>query len=339
MQILVSGSYGYIGSQVLSSLAEHPELRDAEIVAVDNWSYGRGAAPLTVLFQEKLPRFRSYCLDISEDGSSVLRKLVAESRYIINCASLTQIPNSDLHTKYIREGARTLSEMILATKPDLAKVIDISSTSIYGPVRSFNPPVPEPYNEKLYPDPARAFHNYASNKLAMESIWFAGRCRGIPVTVFRLSTVFGYAPGMRYNQFINQFLVDAVCKRSTTLPGAPDNWRPYIHVRDAVGVMLHLLDHDPHTHGEVINVGAPELNPQAGDLFACLATLLRERYGISARYRFAIESDPDTLQESYRVDFSKLRQMVGYRLRYDFESGAADLVERMLSPGNAKMPS
>lgn len=336
MQILVSGSYGYIGSQVLSSLAEHPELRNAEIAAVDNWSYGRGAAPLAAFFQEKLPRFRSYCLDISDGESPVLRKLIAKSRHIINCASLTQIPNSDLHTRYIRDGARTLSDMILATGPNLGKVIDISSTSIYGPVRSFSPPVSEPYNEKIYPDPAKALHNYAANKLAMESIWLAERCRGIPVTVLRLSTVFGYALGMRYNQFINQFLVDAVCGRSTTLPGAPNNWRPYIHVKDAVGVMIHLLDHDSHTHHEVINTGASELNPQAGDLFVRLATLLRERYGILASYRFAIESDPSALQESYRVDFSKLSQMVGYRLRHNFETGAADLVTRMLSAQETK---
>ncbi|CAK0748700.1 hypothetical protein WCLP8_1950003 [uncultured Gammaproteobacteria bacterium] len=329
MRVIVVGGFGYIGSQVLESIAEHPDLHGAEVVVVDNWSYGRGMAPLQAYFQQKLPRMVSHCFDISEDTPK-LRELIKGADYIINVASLTQIPNSDLHIKYILGGAQNLSRLILETGCKLKKIIDISSTSIYGPVQTKMPEVAEPYTEQVWPDPEIALHNYAASKLRAEKVWAAAYAQGVPITDLRLSTVFGYAVGMRYNQFINQFLVDAVAGRPTVLPGSPDNYRPFVHVQDAVGVMLHLLDHDPETNGEVINVGAERLNPRLGDMYPVLAAMLERRFGLKPDYKFASELGQNTIQESYKVDYSKLRRMVQIPIRWDFEAGAEDLVRRVM---------
>ena len=330
MQILVIGGFGYIGSQLLESLAAHETYRNLQVVVVDNWSYGRGMAPLQALFESRLPHFRSCCLDFSEPDDAIFRDLVRTSDYIINVASLTQVPSTNLHEKYIIDGVRTLTDLLTAEDSGrLRKVIDISSTSIYGPVRTHMPEVAPPYDERIFPDPAVALHNYAASKLIAEKIWQSERCRSLPFTVFRLSTVFGYAVGMRYNQFINQFLVDAVAGRRTVLPGSPDNVRPFVHIRDTARLMLHLLDHVPETNGEIINIGAARLNPRLGDLFARLAALLRDEFGIKADYAFAADLGQLTLEESYQVDFTKFETLVNFPLRHDFESGARELVTRV----------
>lgn len=329
MQILITGGYGYIGSQILDSLSRHPDFKDCDIVVVDNWSYGRGPAPLLEYFKEKIKRFNSCCLDISDPSSIKLRELISGSNYILNCASLTQIANSPLHVKYILGGVKNISDIIVNSDADIRKVIDISSTTVYGPVRTYSPPVPEPYSEDIDPDPETSLHNYAASKLYAEKVWQSDRCKDVPFTVLRLSTVFGYAIGMRHNQFVNQFLVDAVNGRETILPGSPDNDRPYVHIKDAAGVMLHLLCDDFHTNGHVINVGASELNPRLGDLFENLSAMLRRTFGIEAKYKFAADAGQPTLQESYKVDFSKFHAMVDFPLQYDFESGGRELVERI----------
>lgn len=329
MQILISGAFGYIGSQILDSLAAHPDYRAATVVAVDNWSYGRGMAPLQAYFKEKLPRLRSVCLDISEP-SEELRRLVLDSDYIINSASLTQVPTTHLHEKYIIDGVQNLADMLLSGPAKVRKIIDISSTSIYGPVRTRMPEVKAPYPETVWPEPSIALHNYAASKLQAEKIWQSDRCRGLPWTMFRLSTVFGYAVGMRYNQFINQFLVDTAAGRATVFPGSPDNIRPFVHVKDVAAIMLHLFENDRHCDGELINIGATRLNPRLGDLYARLSKVLKEDFGLNPQYQFASELGQPTIEESYQVDFSKFERLVNCPLRWDFEGGARELVAKVL---------
>jgi nucleoside-diphosphate-sugar epimerase len=329
MQILVIGGFGYIGSQVLDSLARHEDYKDCEIVVVDNWSYGRGAPPLLAYYADRFKRFRSFCVDLSRRDCDSLKHIVANSNYIINAASLTQIPNSELHVKYIVGGVANLTDMILASDPPLNKVIDISSTSVYGAVRATMPDVSEPYGEDVFPDPGTALHDYAASKLEAERIWLSDRCRGLPFTVFRLSTAFGYAVGMRYNQFVNQFLVDAVAGRPSVLPGSPDDYRPHVHVADVAGLVLHLLEGAPQAHGQLVNVGARELNPRLGDLYASLADMLRTEFDIDPKYDFASELGRETIRESYRVDFTKFETLVGLPLEHDFISGARELVRKV----------
>ena len=331
MQILVIGGFGYIGSQILQSLSDSREFEGCEVAVVDNWSYGRGMAPVQAYFREKIGNFSSYCIELSDSSSDVLKEVVASSDYIVNAASLTQVPDTYLHEKYILHGAENLAECILASPGRLRKVIDISSTSIYGPVKKKMPEVAEPYGEDVYPDPEIAYHNYASSKLRAETMWQSDKCKDIPFTMFRLSTIFGYAPGMRYNQFIGQFLVDAVAGRETVLPGSPSNYRPFFHVADCAELMLHLLTEDSHANGHVINIGSAHLNPRLGDLFAGLAAMLKKDFAIEAEYKFACEIGTPPFEEDYRVDFSKFEQMISFTPRHlGFEEGARELVERIL---------
>ena len=81
--------------------------------------------------------------------------------------------------------------------------------------------------------------------------------------------------------------------------------------------------------GEIINIGAARLNPRLGDLFARLAALLRDEFGIKADYAFAADLGQLTLEESYQVDFTKFETLVNFPLRHDFESGARELVKRV----------
>ncbi len=330
MQILIIGGYGYIGSQILDTIQQNPDFRDMDVVVIDNWAYGRGMCPLQAYYKDRIKNFRSYCIDLSDRSSENLKREVAASDYIINVASLTQVPDTHLHQQYILHGVENLVDCILAGNGQLKKVIDISSTSIYGPVKTMMPEINVPYSEEVYPDPEIAFHSYAASKLRVEKLWLSEKCRDIPFTDFRLSTIFGYSVGMRYNQFIGQFLVDAIAGRKTVLPGSPTNYRPFFHVRDCAELMLHLLVDDFATSGHVINIGSPDLNPRLGDLFNDLSGMLKKDFGIEADYVFASEVGSPPFEEDYRVDFSKFNSMISFKPGTGFEEGSRELVKKVI---------
>ncbi len=330
MQILIIGGYGYIGSQILDSIQQNPGFRDMDVVVVDNWAYGRGMCPLQAYYKDRIKNFSHHCIDLSDRSSETLKRVIGQSDYIINVASLTQVPDTQLHQQYILYGVENLVDCIIAGNDRLKKVIDISSTSIYGPVKTRMPEVKIPYGEDVYPDPEIAFHSYAANKLRVEKLWLSEKCRGIPFTDFRLSTIFGYSVGMRYNQFVGQFLVDAIAGRKTVLPGSPTNYRPFFHVRDCAELMLHLMANDFNTNGHVINIGSPDLNPRLGDLFSNLSGLLEKDFGIKSDYVFASEIGTPPFEEDYRVDFSKFDSMISFKPRTGFEEGARELVKKVI---------
>ena len=146
-----------------------------------------------------------------------------------------------------------------------------------------------------------------------------------------ISTNFGYSIGMRYNLFINEYLVNSISGRKTVIPGDPSNYRPFIHVSDVVGIILYLLENKYETNGLVLNIGDPNLNPQLGELFEELDKVLVDEYNIYPEYHFAIEYEKNSLQESYIVDFTQFKSILDYSLKYDFISGSRHLIDKIIS--------
>ena len=334
MKVLICGGFGYIGSQLLYDISKNVYYDDWDITVIDNWSYGRGMPPVYEYFKERINKFQLHCLDISDNKTSskeILTKEIAQSEFIINLCSLTQIPDTFLHEKYILYGVKNLAELIKKYGERVKKIIDISSTSIYGSAKKGNTNWLEPYSEEVYPNPETSLHNYASNKLLAEKVWQSEDYNSLPFTSLRLSTNFGYSIGMRYNLFINEFLINSISGRKTVIPGAPDNYRPFIHVSDTAGIILYLLENCYETNGLVLNIGDSNLNPQLGELFKDLDKLLVDEYDISSNYHFAVEDDKKALQESYIIDFKRFNSILDYSLKYDFISGSRHFLESIIS--------
>ena len=135
MKIVVCGGFGYIGASFILKLIKDKSIRNKQIVIFDNWSYGRGAAPLN-LFQ-KYKNIKIYSHDISNNKLNSYKRFKSEvisCNYFINLASLTQVPDTILHHKYIVNGVKNISSILNKNK-NIKKIIDISSTSIYGSVK------------------------------------------------------------------------------------------------------------------------------------------------------------------------------------------------------------
>jgi len=332
MNLLICGGYGYIGSKILEIISNNMKYKDWNVTVIDNWSYGRGMTSVYEYFKKEIKNLDTFCFDISDSDEIITNKLndiVIGTDYVINLCSLTQVPSTHLHEKYIIDGVKNLAHSILTHNNRIKKIIDISSTSIYGSVKIDNYNAKEPYSESIYPDPVNSLHNYASSKLYAEKVWQSSNFKSLPFTTLRLSTNIGYAIGLRYNQFINEFIINAIVGRQTIVPGAKTNVRPFIHVEDVANIILYLLDNSDILNGEVLNVGSEDLNPTLDELYNYIAQILYRKYKIKGKYEFAIEKDKNVLQESYLIDFTKFNNFIEYNVNYDFEKTTIDFMNKM----------
>jgi UDP-glucose 4-epimerase len=333
MKLVLLGGFGYIGSAVLEKISEDNLFKKWEIVVVDNWCYGRGMTAVYEYFKIKIKKFKFFCFDISDENVNVqddFKSILSDADYIINLCSLTQVPSTNLHEKYIIDGVEKLSTIIRENCNNVKKIIDISSTSTYGSVQYEKENYSEPYTEQIFPNPKESLHNYASSKLIAEQIWISPKNKTLPVSILRLSTVFGYAVGLRYNQFINELIINYIAKRSTVVPGSPKNVRPFIHIIDTIKVFFKILELDKIGNNEIINIGDGELNKPLGQIYENISLFMNKNFGLKGDYKFAIEDDKDALQENYLVDFSKFQNLYNLELDFDFNSGAEHYINKIL---------
>jgi nucleoside-diphosphate-sugar epimerase len=146
------------------------------------------------------------------------------------------------------------------------------------------------------------------------------------VTVMRQSTVFGFSPRMRFDLAINGMTYGAWKNKKLPLMRDGNQYRPMVHIEDTTDVMCLLLEAtSTKINGEIFNVGGEANNYQLGPLGEEIAATVSRKIGT----KVAVEwyGDPD--HRSYRVDFSKIKTVLGWQPKWDARRGAEDIVDRL----------
>src|SRR5690606_10966330 len=99
-----------------------------------------------------------------------------------------------------------------------------------------------------------------------------------------------------------------------------EQWRPFVHVEDAARAIVAVLEAPlPTVANEVFNVGANDQNftiRQVGEII--------HQQVISAKL---ILSDDEKDRRDYRVDFSKIRNLLNYQTTWTVEDGVQQVLE------------
>ena len=107
-----------------------------------------------------------------------------------------------------------------------------SSTSVYSSSES----VVDEQTEELEPSGA-----YAQCKIIEERV-IAANCATDSFTIFRLGTIYGISPGMRFHTAVNRFCWQAIHRQPVHVwQTAYDQVRPYLGVQDAVGAIAQVV--------------------------------------------------------------------------------------------------
>ncbi|MFC4245636.1 NAD-dependent epimerase/dehydratase family protein [Natribaculum luteum] len=307
MRILVTGGCGYIGSALVPLLLDDERVDD--VVVLDSLTAG-SPANLRGCIDETL-HFRRGDVREYGDVESAMRGVDR----VIHLAAITGAASThdrrDETFAINRDGTENV--LTAAGKLDVDSVVFASSCNNYGRAASTN------IDEETEQDP---LNPYAESKVESERLLAeAIEDYGIDGTALRMSTNYGWAPGVRFNLVVNHFVFRGLTDRPLTVYGDGNNWRPFIHVEDAARAYAHAAL-EPESWPQVVyNVGSNDENYRIADI----ADIVRDELDDDLEITYLEDKHPGP---SYHVNFDRLAE-TGFEPEWTVRQGVRELADRL----------
>lgn len=297
--VMVTGGAGYVGSALVPMLLKEGH----KVTVLDLYLYGDG-----VLDEVRdHPGLRQIKGDLRDPAT--VADAVRGCDCVIHLACISNDPSYDLDPnlgKSINYDA--FRPLVRAAKAaGVKRFIYASSSSVYG-IKD-DPEV----HEDL---PLEPLTDYSKFKALCEQELMEERAPGFAVCVIRPSTVCGYAPRQRLDVVVNIFTNQAFHNGKIRVTGGPQK-RPNIHIADMCRVYLHVLEQpDAKIDGKIWNAGDTNYP------ILQLAEIVRKVVGTHVEIEVVPTNDP----RSYHVSGKKIRDDIGFELKYSIEDAVRDLV-------------
>ena len=160
---------------------------------------------------------------------------------------------------------------------------------------------------------------YASAKVAAEQhiLGLEGSTDYAP-TILRFATAFGLSPRMRFDLTVNEFTLELSQGKQLVVFDA-HTWRPYCHVQDFARLIGKVLAAPIEKVAfQVFNAGDQANNLTKHEIVNILRSHLPHSNVILQ------EHGPDP--RNYRVDFRKVREVLGFEAKYTVADGILELL-------------
>ncbi|MFC5970130.1 NAD-dependent epimerase/dehydratase family protein [Halomarina salina] len=298
--VLVIGGAGYVGSVLCGQLLE----RGYTVRVLDPLLFG----------DESIAAYRDHerFTLVEGDMRSIETVMTAIEGVdaVVHLGGLVGDPASSL------DPSRTLALNLHAVKlvADVCKYHQInrflfaSTCSVYG--RS------EHDDLLTEEDPLNPVSLYARTKIESERALLEMNGNFAP-TVLRMATVYGLSPRMRFDLVVN--ILNAKARTEGVVPVfGGDQYRPNVHVADAARAYVDCLEAPIEAvEHEVFNVGSNEQNYRIEEVGRIVAD------GVPGATLDVDHSKED--DRSYRVDFSKIRDVLGYETEHTIQSACEEI--------------
>lgn len=296
--ILVIGGAGYIGSMLCRKL-----LDDGERVRVlDSLVYGDFA----IADLKSHPRFELMvgdCRHIQSVVSAIKGvKSIANLAAIVGDPACEQDKLSALEINY----ASTRMLIEVARGHDIDRVVFASSCSVYGAT------------DELMDEhsPVVPISLYGRTKIESERALLEAHGDDFHPVILRLATVFGCGYRPRFDLLVNLLSARAAQENLITIYNE-QQWRPFIHVWDVARGFAAALQAPRHlVSGQVFNLGDNRMN----FTLMGVADEIRRAFP-KTRVATVVNDDKRT----YRVDFTKIRNILGYQCTISLREGVMEL--------------
>ena len=222
MNLLITGCCGHIGSYLADNVYKIKKIKKTYIV--DNLESNRFYS----IFESKKKNNLEFLKRDIKDPKSLndLKKI----NYVIHLASMTNAEKSfGKKNKMYENNLQCLKTVIQFCKRKKAKLIHISSTSVYGKQAKI---VDEDCEEK-YLKPQSP---YADIKLIEEKM-LKKEGNTLRYNTFRFGTISGVSKGIRFHTAVNKFCFNAATNQDIHVyKTALNQYRPYLSLKDAFKV-------------------------------------------------------------------------------------------------------
>lgn len=301
MNVLVTGGAGYLGSHLVRLLLE----RGDTVSVLDKLCYGDAG----VRELKGKDRFTLIEGDICNIGDVV--RAVQGKEAVVALAAIVGDPacslneTDTLNTNY--ESTKVLLE--ICRFYGVKRLVFTSSCSVYGANSH------QQLNERSKLEPVSL---YARTRIMSEDVLLK-ETGALDITILRLATLFGYSPRMRFDLVVNNLTAKSVNENRIQIFGG-DQWRPFVHVRDAARACLYVLDAKPDiVKSQVFNVGANHLNSKIGDLPQYFLPLFKS---LAVEAHSSIED-----QRDYRVNFDKIATLLKFETTKSIPDGVQEITD------------
>lgn len=308
MTLLVTGGAGFIGSNFIHYvLQKYP---DYKIINLDILSYAGNLANLKTV--AKNPNYKFVKGDIG--NYKLVSKIAKENKIdlIVNFAAESHVDNSILGPDpFIITNVLGTHNLLKIAKENNIRFHHVSTDEVFGHLEDSDPKFNEntPYNPRS---------PYSASKAASDHIVRAYyHTYNLPITISNCSN--NYGPYQHVEKFIPLFISNLLKGKKVPLYGEGKNIRDWLYVEDhcqAIDLIIH-----KGKIGETYLIGG---NAEKRNID--IARLLANKLGYD---EFMIEMVPDRLGHDYRyaIDFSKIKNELGWQPTVDFDSGIDKTIE------------
>ncbi len=304
-KVLVIGGAGYIGSALVPKLLE----RGYDVRILDLLLFGEDPiAPFSRNSRVELVRgdFRHV-----ENVVQAMRDVDA----VVHLGAIVGDPACSLDEALTIDVNLSATRMIaqLAKSAGVERFVFASTCSVYGACD-------EMLDER---SEVRPISLYGHTKLASEKVLRQLTDATFSPTIVRFSTIYGLSGRTRFDLVVNVLAAKAKIDGEITIHGG-DQWRPFVHVDDAANAVAMILDAPIElVGGETFNVGSNEQNYTIHEI----GELVHQQV-VSARIT-ADNGGAD--KRNYRVDFTKIRNVMGFKPQWTVEMGIRQVLEAIAS--------
>jgi len=307
--VLLIGGAGYIGPVITANLLNS----GAKVTCLDLLLYENKKSIENFLTDENYSFIHG---DLSD--FSLINPILKGITDVVILAGLVGDP---ITKKYPKE-SKLINEIKIMSlinhlnNRGLNKVIFVSTCSNYGLIPGTT------LADENYP--LNPLSSYAESKVAVEEYILDSRAqKDYSPTVLRFATAFGVAPRMRFDLTVNEFVLELASSGHVEVYD-PDTWRPYCHVKDFARLINLVLSAPNNLVSYQIFNSGDEINTcTKRDLIKMIQAYIPN---IKVNY-LTSGGDP----RNYKVNFSKVRESLGFIAEYTIQNGIAEIINEIKS--------
>ena len=230
MNLLITGCCGHIGSYLADNVHKIKNIKKTFII--DNLESNRFYS----IFDSKKKNNLKFLIKDLKDPNCLNH--LGKIDYVIHLASMTNAEKSfGKKNKMYENNIQCLKTVIRFCKKKKAKLIHISSTSVYGKQAKI---VDENCEEK-YLKPQSP---YADIKLIEEKM-LKKESKHLTFNTFRFGTISGVSKGIRFHTAVNKFCFNAATNQDIHVyKTALNQYRPYLSLSDAFKVFKFSIENN-----------------------------------------------------------------------------------------------
>ncbi len=308
MRLLVTGGAGFIGSTFVRRVLQGalPSLAGAEVVVLDKLTYAGNEANLAPVAHD--PALHFVKGDITE--GPLVAELMAGVGAVVHFAAESHVDRSivgaDPFVVTNVVGTQTLLQVALET--GVPRFVHVSTDEVYGSIESGS------WTEG---HPLEPNSPYSASKASADLLARAyARTHGMDVRITRCSN--NYGPYQYPEKVIPLFVTNLLDGLPVPLYGDGLNVRDWLHVDDHCRGIALVLERG--RAGEIYNIGGgTELANTE------LTRLLLDVLGADWS-RVRPVADRKAHDRRYSVDWTKIKNQLGYAPEVNFTQGLADTV-------------